>query len=210
MRLPKPNEGGNDFLPVPAGTWPAICYQFIDLGTQTITWKGETQEKHQVRIAWELHDEECVMRDGPKAGQPMMIQQTYTWSMHEKATLRKTLEAWRGAKFTDRQIEEFDVKNLIGQPCLLSVIHADKGDKIYANVGGITKPPKGMMFPSMVNKPIYLALTPDEFDRQVFEKLPDRLKDKIKDSPEYNRLVSGPRDSAPSNYERVLEDEIPF
>jgi hypothetical protein len=209
MRLPKPSEGG-DFLPVPAGTWPAICYSFVDLGTQDITFKGETQPKHQVRISWELHDDECIMREGPKAGQPMMIQQTYTWSMNEKANLRKALEAWRGKKFTDKEIGDFDVKNLLGQPCLLSVIHADKGEKIYANVGGITKPPKGMTLPSMVNKPIYIVLTPDEFDREAFAALPDYLKQKIMDSPEYHRLASGPREQAPSNYEKVLEDEIPF
>jgi hypothetical protein len=205
MRLPKPSEGG-DFKPVPEGNWPAICYGFIDLGTQPTSFG----EKRQVRILWELHDEDCVMMEGPKKGQPMMIPATYTWSMNEKATLRKTLETWRGKKFTDREIEEFDVKNLIGQPCMLQVSHNDKGEKVYANVSAVTKPPKGMTFPAMLNKAIYLALTEDEFERIAFENLPDRLKNKIKDSPEYNRLVNGPRAEAPSNYEKVLEDEIPF
>ena len=38
MYVPKP-DGGN-FTPVPAGNHVAICYRFIDLGTQTVEWKG--------------------------------------------------------------------------------------------------------------------------------------------------------------------------
>jgi hypothetical protein len=206
MRLPKPSEGG-DFTPVPAGTWPAICYRFIDLGTQQTTFAGEVSEKHQVQIAWELHDEECVMREGPKAGQPMMIQQTYTWSMNEKANLRKALESWRGKKFTDAEIESFDVRTLLGVPCLLSVIHNEKGDKVYANVASVTKPPKGMQIGTLINPPIFLALTPEEFDREAFEALSDRMKEKIMDSPEYQRLVAGNGSSAKGF---VQEEEIPF
>jgi hypothetical protein len=32
MYLPRPSE--SNFRPVPAGTWPAICYRVVDLGTQ--------------------------------------------------------------------------------------------------------------------------------------------------------------------------------
>lgn len=216
MRLPKPTEGG-DFTPVPAGTWPAICYRVIDLGTQQTTYAGEVQEKHQVMLSWELKDDECVMRDGPKAGMPMTMHQTYTWSMHEKSNLRKTLEGWRGKKFSDADFGEggFDVRKLLGVPCLLSVIHNEKGDKVYANVAGVTKPPKGMQVGTLVNPTVFIALELEEFDREAFSALPDRIKDKIMDSPEYQRLAhGGGRDAAgdpgPQYEERNYEETIPF
>lgn len=209
MRLPKPTEGGGDFAPVPEGNWPAICYRFIDLGTQQTTYQGQPRETHQVQIAWELKDEECVMRDGPKAGQPMMIQQTYTWSMHEKAKLRKDLESWRGKKFTDAEIETFDVRKLLAMPCLLSVVHNDKGEKTYANVASVTKPLKGMQMGELVNPTVFIALTPEEFDREAFAALSDRLKEKIMDSPEYQRLAAN-GGSSHKQGSFPQEEEIPF
>jgi hypothetical protein len=215
MRLPKPSDGG-DFLPVPAGTWPAICYRVIDLGTQRTSYLGEAKDTHQVMLSFELKDDECLMREGPKAGLPMTMHQTYTWSMHEKAKLRKALESWRGKKFSDADFGDggFDVRKLLGVPCMLSVIHNEKdGGKVYANIGAIMKPPKGMLAGELVNPTMFIALVADEFDRDAFASLPDRLKQKIMDSPEYQRLAHGgdPGPAPPSAYEeRSYEQEIPF
>ena len=90
MFLPQPTEGGN-FEPAPAGTHVAICYRVIDLGTQESVYNGEKKSARKVLISWELPNEEKA------DGKPFVISATYTWSMHEKSTLRKTLEAWRGA-----------------------------------------------------------------------------------------------------------------
>src|SRR5688572_17810697 len=95
--LPQPSEGGN-YTPPPPGTHPAICYRFIDLGTQTSSFPGNNGQPKQTRkvmISWEITDPELRMEDG----KPFSISSRYTWSMHEKATLRKTLESWRGAPF---------------------------------------------------------------------------------------------------------------
>jgi len=133
FRFPNPSQG-EDFKPVPEGTWLAVCYGIVDLGTQRTTFKGDPKDVHQIRIMWEIHDEECVMQDGPKKGQPMMIGQVYTLSMSEKANLRKMLEAWRLKKYTDAEIANFNPRNLIGQPCLIGVTHTEKNDKVYANL----------------------------------------------------------------------------
>src|SRR5688572_9522594 len=123
MHLPKPTEGG-DFTPPPAGAFPAICHRFIDLGTQTSNFNGETKHQRKVMLSWEVADEQERMEDG----RPYTISQRFTWSMHEKATLRKTLESWRGKAFEDSDFGPggFDTRKLIGQPCMLSIIHVDK------------------------------------------------------------------------------------
>lgn len=48
MFIEKPT-GGN-FQLVPAGNHVAICYRFIDLGTQLIEWKGTSKVQRKVLI----------------------------------------------------------------------------------------------------------------------------------------------------------------
>src|SRR4051812_47896517 len=122
MYLPKPSEGGS-FSLVPAGTYPAVCYRIIDLGTQESKYMGETKRMHKVLIQWELHDPDTTMDDG----RPMIMQQRYTWSMHEKATLRKHLEAWRGKAYADSELGDsgFNIKKLLGVGCYMGVVHND-------------------------------------------------------------------------------------
>ena len=125
--VPK-NEGG-DFQNVPAGTHPAICYRVIDLGTQEISWQGQVKHQHKILVSWEIADPEVRMEDG----RPFSIGNRYTWSMNEKSRLRADLESWRGQAFTEIDLSEgpggFEIENILGKPCLLSVVHTTKGDK---------------------------------------------------------------------------------
>jgi hypothetical protein len=213
MYLPKPSEGGN-FTPPPAGTHPAICYRVIDLGTQSTVYNGERKQAHKVMLSWEITDPEIRMEDG----RPFTISQRYTWSMHEKATLRKALESWRGQPFKDADFGDggFNIKKLLGVGCLLSVLHAEKDGKVYANINAIMKLPKGMVAGSLVNEMAYVALTPELFDRAEFLKLSDGLQDTIKNSPEYQKLNA--YGQAPSDYPADysgpgiddMDDSIPF
>lgn len=205
--LPKPTEGG-DFAPPPAGAFPALCYRLIDLGTQATSFQGETSFKHQVLFGWELKDDETIMEDG----RPFTIHKRYTWSMHEKANLRLHLEAWRGAKFQERDFGPggFDVRNVLGKACMLSIMHTEKEGKTYANISSISKMPKGMTAGSLINDEVYLWLSPEGFDRAVFEKLSDGLKATISKSPEYQALISGKASNGSRQMSREEENRIPF
>lgn len=184
--LPKPTEGG-DFTPPPAGTHPAICHRFIDLGTQKSTFSGESKTQRKVMLSWEITDPDLRMEDG----NAFVISQRYTWSMHEKATLRKTLEAWRGQPFVESDFGQggFDVRKLLGVGCLLSILHADKDGKTYANIGAVMKLPKGMSAGELMNPTVFFSLDPNEFDRDVLGTLSDKLQEIIKASPEYQALT---------------------
>jgi len=211
MFLPKPSENGS-FELTPAGTFTAICYRFLDRGTQANEYNGERKIRREVMLTWELCGE--LMGDG----RPFSASKTYTWSMHEKATLRKDLEAWRGVAFTDADFEgpnAFNTKKLLGAPCTLSITHTTKNDgSIYAKISSIGKVMKGVQVPALVNQKTYLALVKNEFDPLVFAALSDKMKGIIAASPEYHELSadaerhddpgSGPREFAP------LDDDIPF
>jgi hypothetical protein len=196
MYLPKPTEGG-DFTPPPEGTFPAICYRFIDLGTQTTAFKGEEKTQRKIMLSWELKDEETVMDDGT----PLSAHRRYTWSMHQRAMLRKHLEAWRGKKFEDSDFGPggFDARNLLSKACLVSITHTEGNEgRIFGDVASITKMPKGMSAGQLINPPVFLSLEPSEFDKVVFEALSENLKNIIKRSPEYQRL-SAPSNGRPAN-----------
>jgi hypothetical protein len=183
MHLPVPSEGG-DFAPPPAGAFPAICYRFIDLGTQTTNFNGETKHQRKVMLSWELADDQERMEDG----RPWTISQRYTWSMHEKATLRKTLESWRGIAFEEKDFGEggFDTRKLLGAPCMLSLVHAEKNDKTYTNISAVTKLPRGMQPAPLVNEQVYFSL--DEYKAETLSKLSESLQTIIRSSPEYQAL----------------------
>lgn len=187
--LPAPND--REFSPVPAGAHMAICYRVIDLGTQETTWEGKTKQTHQVLVGWEIPEE--LMEDG----RPFTIGQVYTWSMGEKAKLRAHLEAWRGKAFEDIDFRDpkeggFDIRKIVGKPCMVTVMHSSKNGNTYANVAGVAKLPKSMLAPAAPqNEMAFLWLSADEFDRHAFDGLSEKLKLKIAKSPEYQAITSG-------------------
>ncbi len=204
--LPKPTEG--DFTPPPAGTHPALCYRVIDLGTQVTSFQGDTSLKHQILLGWELKSDETIMEDG----RPMTFHKRYTWSMHEKASLRRDLEAWRGAKFQDKDFGPggWHIKNILSKGCLLNLVHEDKGERTYANLSSIMKLPKGMTAGSLINEAVYLWLSPEGWDEDVFEKLSDGLKSTIRKSPEHAQLITGVAARGAKAVSQQLDDQIPF
>lgn len=201
-----PESSGGDFSPAPEGTHAAICTRFIDLGTQY----SEKFDKnaHEVLVSWLLADE--MMSDG----RPFMLNKNYTFSMHEKANFRRDLESWRGKKFEKADFGPggFDTKNLLNKPCLLTVVHSI-GESVYANVKSVSGLPKGMPRPDEVADTVYLSLDPKEFNSDVFESLGEKIKDKIKRSPEYVAIVAPPRKAQAATRAPLtadLDDEIPF
>lgn len=195
MITAKNEKKGGNYTLVPAGTHVATCYQMIELGTITTEFNGEKKEQRKVRITFELPNE--LMTDG----RPLAMSKDFTLSMHEKATLRKTLEGWRGKAFTDDEAKAFDVSTLIGKPCMLSVVHTAKGETTYANISSVSALPKGMPAPKQVNESFVLSY--DAFDHNKFETLPTFVKDKMKETPEYKALIS-------NEHNDINVDDMPF
>jgi hypothetical protein len=167
------NAGNNnmDFQPVSAGVHTARCYQIIDLGHQTVEWKGEAKVVPKVRITWEICDEN--MSDG----RPFSISKEYTASIGPKANLRKDLEAWRNREFTDKELANFSLENVLGAPCQLQIGHSDRNGKTYANINSIMAVPKGTTLPELVNPAVKFDI--QNFDHAVFESLTGYVQKKI-------------------------------
>lgn len=195
-----------NYKPMEAGVYPARCYSMIQIGTVTENILGEEKSLHKVRLTFEFPTELHVFKE-ENGEQPYVISKEFTLSMHEKATLRKFLESWRGKAFTEEQAKKFDITVLLGVQCMINVIHkAAKNGNTYAEIGSVSPLPKGMICPEPINKQVVLSY--DSFDEQVFESLPDFLKDKIKSSKEYQSMKNPNQVETPVASDDT--DELPF
>lgn len=191
----KETGGGKEFEQPEPGSYAAICYKMLDLGTQVGEYKGEPTSARKLVIFWELAEK---MTDG----RPFSVCQYYTMSLNEKANLRKMMESWRTRQFTEDELKGFDLRKLLGKSCMISLTRTDKG-KI--KVAGVSALPKGMPIPAQVNPSLAFSL--DSFDPQVFEGLTDYWKGQIMDSPEYRLINSGEVDAVAA---QAATDDIPF
>ena len=209
------SDSGGSFERCPAGVHLARCYRIIDIGTQKITYMGESKFSHQVMFSWEVHGEDdngspIKMNDG----RPYSILKTYTLSWSEKANLRLDLQSWRGKSFTQEELRRFDLKNVLGAWCQLNVMDQTSGNgKTYSNVKGITPVPsfiKQKGLPEGVNKLELFNIAEPDLD--MFATFSDNLKGKIESTPEWQKksLKSSSNTPMPQAMDDPELDDIPF
>lgn len=184
----------------------------LHIGTVQELYMGETKVLNKVRIGWELPTELRVFKE-ENGEQPLVISKEFTLSMHEKSNLRKVLASWRGQDFTVKEAEGFDITKLIGAPCMLNLIHkpSKDGTKHYEEIASITPVPRGMAMPAQVNSNSVWDYANPDWD--LFNKLPDFIKEKIKGSLEYVALTTpeyGQQHQQHQNDGNFPPDDLPF
>lgn len=167
------------------GTYPARIYEYIHLGTQKGEFEGRETNYYKLRFTFEFPTEKRVFKED-KREQPMVMSFDATLSLNEKANLRKIAEACCG-KLTDSEAIDFDVDTLVGKSCLVSVAHKPPKDGIvYAYITGFMPLMKGLTVENQINET--KILTFENWNQEVFDSLPQFVKDKITASPEYKGM----------------------
>jgi hypothetical protein len=118
------------------GLQQAVCVFVNDIGTQIGEYQGKRKELPKVIISWELKE---TIKDGDYAGKRFMMNKYYTKSLYEMANLTKDLENWRGKKFTQEELNGFDLDNLIGANCYLNIVVTEKD---YRKVSAVLPLPR--------------------------------------------------------------------
>ena len=209
MSLKVSESGNGSNIPIlDEGSYAAVCYMLVDIGLQRNERYGNSSRK--VIIGWEIADE-YVEVDGEK--KPRVFSARYTASLNEKAILRRDLAAWRGREFTDAELAEFNLRNIIGAPCLIQIIHKEGNNgRTYANLASIMKLPKGMPSPKMTLDPIIYDI--DESPIHDVDKLPEWIATTVKASESYQQRLRNDIGGAANmtNFAEIAEEdgELPF
>lgn len=184
--------------PVAGGSYVSACIGIIDIGEQYDKFPGEKQGKYTSKVIFlfELLGE-TVEIDGEQ--NPRWLSLEMTQSLHERSALYKTLTAWLGRPLTEDELSiegcGFDLTQMIGKNCMLSVSLNEKDGEQYNKITGTMGVPKGLQ----VEKPIseFLKFDIDDRDESVFEKLPEWIQKKIRKSTQYQ--IDPPEDSPPES-----------
>lgn len=213
-------SGGKIPPTIPAGSYPARIVQVIDLGLQDGgSFQGEEKDPvRKIMITYELVDEFLPDEEGnPQEDKPRWVSEEFP--LHNlKADRAKSTIRYRSL---DPQ-EKFggDWTKLLDMPCNVTVVeNQGKGKnagRTFNNVAGTSLPrPRDIAnWPPLVNVPVYFDL--DDIDLDVFNKLPDWIKNKIKGNLEYagsdlEKLLEN-KTTAPARTQlaKDLDDEAPF
>ena len=166
-------EKSSDFKLLEAGTHLAICNAVIGVGVQETMFGA----KEKVYIRWEVSAERVEYeKDGDQVNLPMSIWGNYTNSISPKANLNQLLNGWRGKGFTPEERTGFELFDLVGVPCLLTVVHNESGDNVYANVQSVARVMKGQEIPPQEMPSIVYS----NEDAEQWEDVPEWLQDKVK------------------------------
>ncbi len=207
MSLEAKDSGGQDFEPITAGVHHAVCSKIYDLGTHHYEWKGKETEAHKILITWEVPGE-IIEIDGEDV--PRIISREYTLSLSNKSNLRPALEAWRGKKFSEKELQGFNVEKLLGANCQLQVVHVKKEDRTYGNIAAIMSLPKGTKKLDAYNGTHVYKIE----DGQNFpESTPEWIKKKILNSKELKSVElrgMGETTSRTNEQGDIADEEIPF
>lgn len=153
---------GEGFEKAPPGNHQAVLVAIVDIGTQAQEFGGEQKWQRRAYFIWELVTEKM---SGTKE-RNHLIGIDLTVSLNEKAKLRKWIEARVGKKMPEGA--DYDILKELGKPCLLSVVHNEKG---YPKIDGVSAIPKGLEVPKAQHQPFSWSL--EDYEKEGTVELPD-------------------------------------
>ena len=166
------------FEPVEEGTHLGVCRMVVDLGVQRSDLFQSQSRK--VLIGWELPGLLVETEDGPR---PRSISRQYTASLGENANLRQELAAWRGRDFSPEELENFDLRKIVGTSCLVNVEHRTANGKTCAVVRNVLPLPKGMAGGVLRERPVVYDM--DRDPPGAVEALPRWVAELVKRSADW-------------------------
>lgn len=173
MSMIASDNGGQTIEKLENGVYTAVSSAMIDLGQQRNEQFGKVQRKFM--MIWTIIGEEIEI-NGEK--QPRTISKEYSFSLNEKSTLRKDLQAWRGKPFSEEELQGFNILAVLNKACQLQIILEEKNNKRYNNIAGIMSLPKGSNVQVIENTYYFDMEEPETWEN--FIKIPTWIQEKIK------------------------------
>ena len=89
-------------------------------------------------------------------------------------------------EFPKEELVGFDLKTILWAPCQLQIGHSD--DWQYANVVNLMPVMKWTIVPEWLRKPVIFEINTDWYDIEIFNSLPEFIRNKILESTEVKKL----------------------
>jgi hypothetical protein len=176
------------------GTYTARCAHFIEIGLV----ETKFGVSYQAKMAFELCEQ------SRRADSPILVHMTVFNMSLRSQKFRDIIKALSGRP----ELSGFDLKDLIGCGCEVTVTHRETESGIFANVE-VARYRGTNKLPPLMSEPIFLSLHPSDFDPDVLEALPEKLRDKIKRGGTYQDLMLR-RAMADKPAADIISDDIPF
>lgn len=196
MKAPVP-KNFNRKLP-PEGTHVARVVGLIYIGTVKTEWQGIPKDTYKIRLSWELPNERAVFKEG-ETEKPFVISAEYSFSMGAKANLRPIVEGIIGTSLLDEEAQGFDIEQILGKPCLVSISIKEGKTSKYVIVNSTSALLKGVDCPPQENETKILSY--ENWNEDYYQSLPDFIKEKVESSKEYQAMKAGSTVSA---------EDVPF
>jgi hypothetical protein len=192
------------------GTYPARVVQLIDLGLQAQdAYMGQEKEPaHEVLLGYELVDSFMVDESGKEMeDKPRWVSERFPFR-HISADLAKSTKRYKA--LDPDMVHDGEWTKLVGVPCMVTIAHKlGKGKhagKTFLEVSNVApmRAAQANKCPELKNPP--LVFLQDDPDMKVWEKLPDWLKERLKNNLNYNgsklqELLTGAKEK-PSNEQK--------
>lgn len=197
MSMIASDNGGQVIEKLDNGVYTAVSSAMIDLGQQRNEQFGKVQRKFM--IIWTIIGEEIEI-NGEK--QPRTISKEYSFSLNEKSTLRKDLQAWRGVPFKEEELQGYDLTKILNKACQLQIILEERNNKKYNNIVGIMSLPKGMKVEELDTTYYFDITNPETWENYC--RVPNWIQEKIKKA---ENLESTGFDKYIKEYDEMMKEQ---
>lgn len=217
MSMIASDNGGQVIEKLENGVYTAVSSAIIDLGLQ----KNEQFKKIQRKfmMIWTIIGEEVEI-NGEK--QPRTISKEYSFSLNEKSTLRKDLQAWRGKPFSEEELQGFNILAVLNKACQLQIILEEKNNKKYNNIAGIMSLPKNSNVPILEDTYYFDMENAETWENYC--KIPNWIQEKVKKAEnlestgferyvkEYDEMLKEQQSKQEENDQEIIApaDDLPF
>lgn len=205
MPILKQNE--STYKNIEPGTHSARCYGMVSLGTQPSNIK-EYAPSFQVLLMFEFPSEIVEVNGEKKPMATNHFLKAYLGSVKKPSKTNLFLTSWRGRPFTQEELAGFDISKVVGKPCLLNIVHAERGGKIREDIASISPLPKGMTLPIQFNQSVIYEI--EEGRNEKFMALPEWIQKRIELCSEWTKPLTKEELTHTHTEADEKMDDVPF
>lgn len=201
---------------LPDGTYPALLYRMVHIGTIQETYKGTSKPYDKILLSLVIPSHKRLFGENEVA---YVVHAEYTLSLWDTAKLRKAIVQMKGIdifKEADTD-QDYEVTDIIGTACMVTTKQRQtpKGHSIV-EIASYAPLPDDELMPE---SPYALAvLSYKEFDWRLFLSLGKHLRAKIESTPQFQAIpdevrlngIEKAQNPQPEDLDDGYDGDLPF